>query len=140
MINPQPQFPQSYERLVALIHNPAHQAAGHRNACWRLIAALRCVASALARATSSLLAAAGAEAALFLGADSTWVLPCERARPRAPALLARVVEPPDLHAAIGGLLYPGYPGAIVRFTDAMVGTELMTNYPWSREHGWAARN
>jgi hypothetical protein len=54
--------------------------------------------------------------------------------------LARLIEPPDLHAFIGELLYPGNPGAVVRFSVAMAGTNLMANYPWSREHGWVASN
>jgi len=48
--------------------------------------------------------------------------------------------PPDVRAAIGRLLYPGRPRAVVRFTAEMLGTELMAAYPWSREHGWAATN
>ena len=49
-------------------------------------------------------------------------------------------SPPDVPAAIGRLLYPGRPGTIVRFTAEMLGTEFMSAYPWSREHGWVAKN
>ena len=48
--------------------------------------------------------------------------------------------PPDVRAAIGRLLYPGRPGAVVRFTADMLGTEFMAAYPWSRAHGWVAEN
>jgi hypothetical protein len=78
--------------------------------------------------------------ALLLSEGPSWVLPVERLRQRAPAPLARAIEPPDLNAIIGELLYPGYPGAVVRFTEAMAGTNLMANYPWSHARGWVARN
>jgi hypothetical protein len=48
--------------------------------------------------------------------------------------------PPDILAAIGRLRYPSRPGAVVRFTAEMLGTDFMAAYPWSREHGWAATN
>jgi hypothetical protein len=48
--------------------------------------------------------------------------------------------PPDVPAAIGRLLYPSRPGAVVRFTAEMLGTEFMAAYPWSHKHGWAATN
>jgi hypothetical protein len=51
-----------------------------------------------------------------------------------------VIEPPDLPAAVGRLVYPHRHGAVVRFTAEMLGTEVMTAYPWSREHGWTASN
>jgi hypothetical protein len=51
-----------------------------------------------------------------------------------------VVEPPDVPAAIGRLVYPGRPGAVVRLAAGMLGTEFMAAYPWSREHGWSASN
>lgn len=56
----------------------------------------------------------------------------------APAV--PVIEPPDLHAAIGRLVYPRRSGAVVRLMPEMLGTDLMAAYPWSPEHGWTARN
>lgn len=53
---------------------------------------------------------------------------------------APVIQPPDLPAVIGRLVHPGRPGAVVRFTAEMLGTEFMAAYPWSREHGWSARH
>ena len=47
---------------------------------------------------------------------------------------------PDVVSAIGRLRYPGREGAVVRLTAAMLGTDFMTAYPWSREHGWSAAN
>jgi hypothetical protein len=57
-----------------------------------------------------------------------------------PLPIADGIEPPDLHAVIGELLYPGKRGAVVRLSAAMTGTDLMANYPWSHEHGWVAMN
>jgi hypothetical protein len=135
-----PPHPHRYDRLLYTIDGLGHPPEPPRNVRRRLVAALRGLTRAIARATSALLAAAGAEAVLLMGSDSTCVLRCERPRLCAPAPLARIIQPPDLHAVIGEVLYPGRPGAVVRFTEAMVGTDLMVNYPWSREHGWAARN
>ena len=47
---------------------------------------------------------------------------------------------PDVPAAIGRLLYPSRPGAVMRVTAEMLGTEFMAAYPWSHKHGWAAMN
>lgn len=140
MAKPLPGLPPHYDGRVIAIDESVRLSRRTRDAGRALVAALRCVATALVRAASALLAAAGAEAALLLGADPCGMLPRERARQSAPAPLARVIEPPDLHAVIGELLYPGHPGAVVRFTEAMVGTDVMANYPWSRNHGWAASN
>jgi hypothetical protein len=52
----------------------------------------------------------------------------------------RAVEPPDVPAAIGRVVYYGRVGAVVRFTAEMLGTDLMAAYPWSPEHGWTASN
>jgi hypothetical protein len=60
--------------------------------------------------------------------------------PLAATLPMPVLEPPDLNSLIGELLYPGCSGAVVRLAAEMLGTELMAAYPWSREHGWTARN
>jgi hypothetical protein len=59
---------------------------------------------------------------------------------RTPKPPSSGIEPPDLPASIGCLLYPDRPGAVVRFTAEMLGTGLMADYPWSREHGWTASN
>jgi hypothetical protein len=101
------------------------------------------------------------DALWLLGADSTTMLGAERdLRPVSARELARdwdiraqgvapeaarttsmpVIEPPDLAAVIGRLVYPGRPGAIVRFEAQMLGTGLMAAYPWSVEHGWTVRN
>jgi hypothetical protein len=50
------------------------------------------------------------------------------------------IDPPDVTGAIGCLIHPGRPRAIVRFTAEMLGTEFMAAYPWSDQHGWAACN
>jgi hypothetical protein len=101
------------------------------------------------------------DAVWLLGADSTTMLDVERglrsvsrrelardrdvrangAAPRAARTTPMpAIEPPDPVAAIGRLVYPGRDGAIVRFEAQMLGTGLMAAYPWSREHGWTARN
>jgi len=59
---------------------------------------------------------------------------------RTPKSPSSIVDPPDLPAAIGRLVYPERRGAVVRFTAEMLGTNLMAHYPWSREHGWTASN
>ena len=140
MANSMPRLPPRYDGLVIASDRPARRFARGHSGRRGLVAVLRCVGRALARAASALLTAAGAEAALLLGADSGAVHLGERARQRATAPLARGDEPADLHAVIGELAYPGRPGAVVRFTEAMVGTDVMANYPWSRGHGWAASN
>jgi hypothetical protein len=97
------------------------------------------VAGALWRASCAVLTSAGAGTALLVGAGSSWMLPFE-GDPRSGSLSVGGVEPPDVHADLGGLLYPGCPGAVVRFTAAMAGTHFMADYPWSPERGWVARN
>jgi hypothetical protein len=97
-----------------------------RNSRRRLVEALRHVAGALWRACCAVLTSAG-------------VIPFEE-EPQPASLPASAIEAPDVDAALGGLLYPGCPGAIVRFTAAMAGTHFMANYPWSPERGWVARN
>jgi hypothetical protein len=97
------------------------------------------VAGALWRASRAVLISAGAGTALLVGAGSSWMLPFE-GDPRSLSLPVSGIEPPDVHADLGELLYPGCPGAVVRFTAAMAGTHLMANYPWSPERGWVARN
>jgi AcrR family transcriptional regulator len=47
-----------------------------------------------------------------------------------PGAERRLVSPP----------LPRPPGSVVRFTAEMLGTDLMADYPWSREHGWTASN
>ncbi len=59
---------------------------------------------------------------------------------RAPKPPPSGIEPPDLPATIGCLLYPDRPGAVVRFAAEMLGTHFMADYPWCREHGWTASN
>ncbi len=118
-------------------------------------------ATMMPRTERELLIALAVEGSWLLGADSTTMLRAERdiqpatwpAPPRigstpkrslAPALiptaLTPVIEPPDLPAAIGRLVYRGRPGAVVPFTAEMLGTGLMAAYPWSRQHGWTATN
>lgn len=50
------------------------------------------------------------------------------------------IDPPDVAAAVGCLIHPGRPRAVVRFTAEMLGTEFMAAYPWSDRHGWTACN
>jgi hypothetical protein len=50
------------------------------------------------------------------------------------------IDPPDIAAAVGRLVYPYRRGAVVRYTAEMLGAEVMTAYPWSRHHGWTASN
>jgi hypothetical protein len=54
--------------------------------------------------------------------------------------LAYLTQPPDVTAALSPRFDPGRPGAVVRFSAEMLGTSVMQAYPWSREHGWSARN
>jgi hypothetical protein len=118
-------------------------------------------ATTVPRAERELLSVLAVEGSWLLGAGSTTMLGVERdiqpatwpALPRtgrtpkrnlAPALTSTVdtpvIEPPDLPAAIGRLVYPCRPGAVVPFTADLLGTGLMAAYPWSREHGWTAAN
>jgi hypothetical protein len=53
---------------------------------------------------------------------------------------APIIDPPDVGGAIAGLIYPGRPRAVVRFSAEMLGTALMAAYPWSDQHGWTACN
>ncbi len=113
------------------------------------------------RAEREQLNALAVEGSWLLGANSTTMLRVERdtqpptrpALPRAERTLKRsptpafthtaltpVIEPPDMPAAIGRLVYRGRSGAVVPFTAEMLGTGLMAAYPWSREHGWTATN
>jgi hypothetical protein len=48
--------------------------------------------------------------------------------------------PPDVPAAIARRVYPGRPGAVVRLSAEMLGTDFMAAYPWCVEHGWSAAN
>jgi hypothetical protein len=134
-----------------------------RTAVCLLIHALLAFAIRVGRAmpVSELSYVLAADAVWFLGAESTTMLDVERdLRPlgrralphdwggcandgesaATPTTFACAIEPPDVSAVIGRLVYPGCPGAIVRFEAQMLGTGLMAAYPWSREHGWAARN
>lgn len=97
------------------------------------------MAGALWRACCAVLTSAGAGTALLVGAGSSRVIPFEE-EPQAASLPASAIEAPDVDVVLGGLLYPGCPGAIVRFTAAMAGTHFMADYPWSPERGWVARN
>src|ERR1700689_2079033 len=127
MANPLSPLPHPYAGVASRTDDPTHRPARRRNAR-RLLAMVGRAAIAVARAVCALLTAAGPETALLIGADSTWVLPFEREAQGARRPPARVTKAPDLHAVIGELLYPGYPGAVVRFTAAMAGTDLMANY------------
>jgi hypothetical protein len=140
MDTPLPPIPRRYDGPTSTVGEPVRLPERARDVRRRALAAFRRVVRALARTASALLAAAGAEMALLLSEGPSWVIPKERLRQRGPAPLARAIEPPDLNAIIGELLYPGYPGAVVRFTEAMAGTNLMANYPWSYARGWVARN
>jgi hypothetical protein len=59
---------------------------------------------------------------------------------RAPRHGAPAIEPPDIPAGIGRVVYPGCANAVVPFTAVMLGSQLMAAYPWSREHWWSAKN
>jgi hypothetical protein len=50
------------------------------------------------------------------------------------------IEPPDVAGVIGRRLHPTRPGAVVRYTAEILGTEFMAAYPWCRRHGWTACN
>ena len=50
------------------------------------------------------------------------------------------IDPPDVTGAIGRLIHPGRPRAVVRFTAQMLGNQFMSAYPWSAQHGWSACN
>jgi hypothetical protein len=70
---------------------------------------------------------------------------CASALSASPIDCATMVDrtallPPDVPGAVGRLVYPARPGAVVRLTVDMLGTAFMAAYPWSREHGWAATN
>jgi len=134
-----------------------------RAAARLLVHALLRLAMRIVRAVpvSELSYVLAADAVWLLGADSTtmldiegdlrpgsgrelprdWDIPMYGAAPGAARTTSMPsVEPPDLAAVIGRLVYPGRPGAIVRFEAQMLGTGLMAAYPWSAEHGWTVRN
>ena len=50
------------------------------------------------------------------------------------------IDPPDVAGTLGRLRHPGRPQAVVRLTAEMLGTQFMTAYPWSGQHGWSACN
>jgi hypothetical protein len=50
------------------------------------------------------------------------------------------IEPPGFPGAPARLTYPGCAGSVFPYTDEMLATELMSAYPWDREHGWSASN
>ncbi len=113
--------------------------------------------------TSELFHALAQDSVWLVGADSRMVFELERDLELQPAewpALARAwqpperrvapltatttfipaIEPSDLSAVIGRLVYPRHPGAVVRLTAPMLGSDLMAAYPWTRERGWSARN
>jgi hypothetical protein len=93
---------------------------------------------------------ASPDSTLAVRFDGDWACSTAIPRPRrrrrsdattvglAPA--AHEIEPPDISAAIGRLVYPGHRGAVVRFSMDMLGSEFMAAYPWSPESGWIVRN
>jgi hypothetical protein len=81
----------------------------------RILAELRRRARiAAARAGSGLLKSLAAEGDTAFGAHSAGGHRIERCQQATP--LGAVIELPDLPAAVGRIAYPGYPGAVVRFT------------------------
>jgi hypothetical protein len=149
--------------LVATARARGRWLQSSRAAARLLVRALLRLAMRIVRAVpvSELSYVLAADAVWLLGADSTtmlhvegdlrpgcsrelardWDIPMYGAAPGAARTTAMpFVEPPDLAAAIGRLVYPGRPGAIVRFEAQMLGTGLMAAYPWSAEHGWTVRN
>jgi hypothetical protein len=139
MAHPPSPLQPPYAGLVPTIDEERQLDERHRNSRRRLREALRHVAGALSRAVSAALTSAGADTALLLSAESSWMLPVEK-RLQAASLPPSVIEPRDAHDALGELLYPECPGAVMRFTAAMAGTHFMADYPWSPERGWVARN
>ena len=57
----------------------------------------------------------------------------------APPVIDRAAHSPPDTGPIGRSS-SSRPGAVVRFTAEMLGTEFMAAYPWSHKHGWAATN
>jgi hypothetical protein len=139
MAHPLPPLQPPYDGPLPAIDEQGALHERARNSPRRLVEALRHVTGALWRAFSAVLISAGAGTALLVGAGSSWMLPFE-ADPRSLSLPVSGIEPPDVHGDLGALLYPGCPGAVVRFTAAMAGTHFMADYPWSPERGWVARN
>jgi hypothetical protein len=55
-----------------------------------------------------------------------------------PASLHPVIDPPISRPCSDASSTQAVPGAVVRYTTEMLGTEVMAAYPWSHEHGWSA--
>jgi GAF domain-containing protein len=158
-------LPTARDELAPVLIGPRRWLALACDALCLLVRSLRRLARLVVRGapTSELFYVLAQDAVWLLGADSSMVFELERDLDLQPAewpALAQAwrppertvaplaatttfipaIEPSDLSGVIGRLVYPGRPGAVVRLTAPMVGTDLMAAYPWTREHGWSARN
>jgi hypothetical protein len=139
MAHPRPHLLQPDHEL-ARANQPAGEPSRQRSRCGLIAGAIRRAALRIARVASTLLIAAGSDTAVLLGASATGSLAPARGKPADPPVLLGVVTPPDLSGAVGRCLYPGAPGTVIRYSAAMLGSDMMTAYPWSPERGWSARN